>query len=53
MAIRKSLLDLFGQSIEQRQADCLDQPRLNTYTDLLFFTLLSRSGAPVKIRPYL
>ncbi|GAB4023834.1 hypothetical protein GCM10028808_75090 [Spirosoma migulaei] len=49
----KAYLDLFSQSIEQRQDECPEQPYLNTYTDLLFFTLFSRTGGPVKIRSYL
>jgi hypothetical protein len=38
-------LKLFGQSIQERQDDCPEPPCLNTYTDLLFFTLFSlKSG---------
>ena len=37
----------YGKSIEERQAECPDEPALNTYTDLLLFTLFSRSGGPV------
>ena len=32
---------LFGLSIQQRQAECPDQPALNNYEDLLLFTLFS------------
>jgi hypothetical protein len=32
---------LFGLSIQQRQAECPDQPALNSYEDLLLFTLFS------------
>lgn len=36
---------LYGQSIEQRQQQCPDQPQLSTYEDLLLFTLFSlKSG---------
>ena len=35
----------YGKTIQQRQADCPDQPALSTYTDLLLFTLFSfKSG---------
>ena len=45
LLFEKAYLDLFAQSIEQRQEDCPEQPCLNTYTDLLFFTLFSlKSG---------
>jgi hypothetical protein len=45
MLFEKAYLDLFDQSIEQRQGDCPEQPCLSTYTDLLFFTLFSlKSG---------
>ncbi|MVM36095.1 hypothetical protein GO755_39140 [Spirosoma sp. HMF4905] len=45
LVFEKAYLDLFDQSIEQRQDDCPEQPCLNTYTDLLFFTLFSlKSG---------
>ena len=36
---------LFGKTIQERQAECPDQPRLSTCTDVLFFTLFSlKSG---------
>lgn len=36
---------IYGQSIEQRQAECSEQPALSTYEDLLLFTLFSlKSG---------
>lgn len=36
---------LFGKTIQERQAECPDEPHLNTYTDLLFFTLFAvKSG---------
>lgn len=45
LLFEKAYLDLFGQSIEQRQDDCPEPPSLSTYTDLLFFTLFSlKSG---------
>ncbi len=37
--------NLFNQSIEERQSECSGEPHLNTYEDLLLFTLLSlKSG---------
>ena len=36
---------LYGQSIQQRQQECPDQPNLNTYEDLLLFTLFSLKSA--------
>ncbi|QDK83084.1 hypothetical protein EXU85_32580 [Spirosoma sp. KCTC 42546] len=45
LLFERAYLDLFSQSIEQRQDDCPEQPCLNTYTALLFFTLFSlKSG---------
>lgn len=36
---------IYGQSIQQRQAECPEQPALSTYEDLLLFTLFSlKSG---------
>lgn len=36
---------IYGQSIQQRQKDCPNEPTLNTYEDLLLFTLFSlKSG---------
>lgn len=36
---------IYGLSIEQRQAECPEQPALSTYADLLLFTLFSlKSG---------
>lgn len=36
---------LYGQSIEQRQQQCPDEPMLDSYEDLLLFTLFSlKSG---------
>lgn len=36
---------LYGLSIQQRQAECPDEPALSTYEDLLLFTLFSlKSG---------
>lgn len=36
---------IYGKTIQQRQAECPDEPALNTYTDLLLFTLFSfKSG---------
>ena len=38
-------LHIYGQSIRQRQQDCPHEPTLNTYEDLLLFTLFSlKSG---------
>jgi len=35
----------YGQTIEQRQAECPEEPALSTYQDLLLFTLFSlKSG---------
>lgn len=36
---------IYGQSIEQRQAECPEQPTLSTYEDLLLFTLFSLKSA--------
>lgn len=36
---------VYGQSIQQRQQECPDEPALSTYEDLLLFTLFSlKSG---------
>lgn len=36
---------IYGKSIHERQAECPEEPALNTYTDLLLFTLFSfKSG---------
>jgi hypothetical protein len=45
--------EIFGQTLQESQSECPDQPHLTCYEDLLLFTLFSRSGAPVKIRSYL
>jgi hypothetical protein len=49
----KAYLKIYNQSLQERQSECPDTPHLNTYEDLLLFTLFSRSGAPVKVRAYL
>ncbi len=36
---------LYGQSIEQRQAECPQEPTLNTYENLLLFTLVFLKSA--------
>lgn len=36
---------IFGQSIEQRQAECPEQPTLSSYEELLLFTLFSLKSA--------
>ena len=36
---------IYGQSIEQRQAECPEEPALSTYEDLLLFTLFSLKSA--------
>jgi len=36
---------IYGQSIEQRQAECPELPTLSTYEDLLLFTLFSLKSA--------
>jgi hypothetical protein len=36
---------MFGQTLRERQSECPDQPHLNSYEDLLLFTLFSlKSG---------
>ena len=36
---------IYGKTIQQRQVECPEEPALNTYTDLLLFTLFSfKSG---------
>lgn len=45
LLVEQSYQDMFGQPIQERQAECPEVPHLNTYTDLLFFTLFSlKSG---------
>ena len=38
---------IYGKTIQQRQAECPHEPALSSYTDLLLVTLFSRSGGPV------
>lgn len=45
--VEKAYQQIHGKSIEERQAECPEEPALNTYTDLRLFTLFSRSGGPV------
>ena len=41
---------IYGQSIEQRQAECPEQPGLSTYEDLLLFTLFPlKSGLSIDL----
>lgn len=41
----KSYQELFSQTLQERQSECPDQPHLNSYEDLLLFTLFSlKSG---------
>ena len=43
--VERAYEQIYGQTIQQRQAECPDQPTLSTYTDLLLFTLFSfKSG---------
>lgn len=43
--VEQAYEQIYGQTIQQRQADCPDEPALSTYTDLLLFTLFSfKSG---------
>lgn len=43
--VEQSYEQIYGKTIQQRQADCPDKPALNTYSDLLLFTLFSfKSG---------
>lgn len=43
--VERSYEQIYGKTIQQRQADCPDEPALNTYADLLLFTLFSfKSG---------
>ena len=43
--IEQSYEQIYGETIQQRQAECPEEPALNTYTDLLLFTLFSfKSG---------
>ena len=37
----QSYEQMYGRNIDQRQAECPEQPALSTYTDLLLFTLFS------------
>lgn len=41
----KAYLEIYNQSLQERQSECPDTPHLNTYEDLLLFTLFSlKSG---------
>lgn len=41
----KAYQENFGQTLRERQSECPDQPHLNSYEDLLLFTLFSlKSG---------
>jgi hypothetical protein len=41
----KAYLKIYNQSLQERQSECPDTPHLNTYEDLLLFTLFSlKSG---------
>ena len=43
--IEQSYEQIYGKTIQQRQAECPEESALNTYTDLLLFTLFSfKSG---------
>ncbi len=43
--VERSYEQIYGKTIQQRQAECPDEPALTTYTDLLLFTLFSfKSG---------
>ena len=43
--VEQAYEQIYGKTIQQRQADCPDEPALGTYTDLLLFTLFSfKSG---------
>ena len=45
LLVEEAYHEMFGQTIQQRQAECSDEPHLSTYTDLLFFTLFTlKSG---------
>lgn len=45
LLVEEGYQGLFGKTIQQRQAECPEEPHLNTCTDLLFFTLFSlKSG---------
>ena len=51
--VERSYEQIYGKTIQQRQADCPDQPALKTYTDLLLFTLFSFQGFPMTFRALL
>lgn len=43
--VEQSYEQIYGLTIQQRQAECPQEPALSTYTDLLLFTLFSfKSG---------
>ena len=39
--VEQAYEQIYGTTIQQRQADCPQEPALSTYTDLLLFTLFS------------